>query len=298
MAGAREQGRTSPSGGIAPRWVLIDAEHRRPRAQRTVDTPLLRQRPAAVNAFQPRCRPALAGDAEAPPALHACAPDWQAPQRQRVTIRPTPRSATRGRPSPATPPAQVRSPIAGALAASMAARAALVAQHRCGLLAPQAPEDRPLSPPERLAGDPGQKPAERGFRWLNEPRFLASALDRTQPPRSMALWRVMTGCVWVSAALESRRRTGLNAPQPTVPTHQGQPIQQPTARWVCPSCVGSHLLLRPGEWPLVLKLTATHPHLLRLLGPADEAVYSSRGEGQCGMSALYNACTIGHWWQT
>jgi hypothetical protein len=73
----------------------------------------------------------------------------------------------------------------------------------------------------------------------------------------MALLLVMTVCLLVDAALESRIRMALKAPQATVPNQTGQPIQNPTARWVFPYCVGIHLRLIPGDWPLVLNLTET-----------------------------------------
>jgi transposase len=53
MEGYRAQVRTSTSGGVAPRWARISAEHRCPQAQRTVETHLLKQRAAEVKACQP-----------------------------------------------------------------------------------------------------------------------------------------------------------------------------------------------------------------------------------------------------
>ena len=39
-----------------------------------------------------------------------------------------------------------------------------------------------------------------------------------------------------------------------------------SARWVFHSFGGLHLLIIPGQWPVVLNLTEDHQHLLRLLG--------------------------------
>ena len=274
MEGYRSQVLTSTDGGIAQRWVLIYSERRRPQAQRTVDKQLLRQSTAEVKAFQHLCRTVFACEAEAQQALHAVVQDLQATHRQQVTIRPTPRYAKRGRPSQATPPEQVMSHIEGALASSVAAREALVAQHSCCLLATNELDESTLSPQELLEGYTGQKHAERGCRFLKDPLFLASSLYLKKPQRIMALLMVMTVCLLVYAALEYRIRNVLKAQQATFPNQKGQPIQHPTARWVFPYFVGIHLLLRPGEWPLVLNLTETHTHLLRLLGQPYEAFYS------------------------
>ena len=83
----------------------------------------------------------------------------------------------------------------------------------------------------------------------------------------------MTVCLLVSAALESRIRQALKEPDATLPDPKGQPSQHPTARWVFHSFVGIHLLLCPGQWPLVLNLTEEHQPLLRLLGKPYERLY-------------------------
>jgi hypothetical protein len=90
----------------------------------------------------------------------------------------------------------------------------------------------------------------------------------------MAFLMVMTVCSVVYAALEHRIRTPLRTHEATFPDQKGQPIQHPTARWVFPSVVGSHLLRMPGEWPLGLNLTDTHEPLRQLLGQASQAVYA------------------------
>jgi transposase len=123
-----------------------------------------------------------------------------------------------------------------------------------------------LPPQELLAGDQGQALAERGFRFLKDPRFLASSRYLNKPERIMALLMVMTVCWLVYAALAYRIRKALKDHGATFPNHTGQPVQNPTARWVFQSFVGIHVLLIPGERPLVLNLAEEPQHLLRLLG--------------------------------
>jgi transposase len=115
---------------------------------------------------------------------------------------------------------------------------------------------------------------ERGFRFLKDPRFLASSLSLKKPARLMALLRVMTVCLLVYAALEYRIRQELKAFQATFPNQKGQLRQNPTARWVFQYFSGIHLLHIPGEGACVLNLNEHHRHLLRLLGRSYEAFYS------------------------
>jgi transposase len=274
MEGYRAQVRTSTYGGVAQRWALIYSEHRRPQAQRTVEKHLLKQSAAEVKAFQTLGRTVFACEADAQQALATFTQGLQATSLHEVTIRPTRRYAKPGRPGKATVPDAQGYHLAGALASSLAARDALVAQHSCFILATNELNEGALSPQELLAGYKGQKHAERGFRFLKDPLFLASSLYLKKPQRVMALLMVMTVCLLVYAALEYRIRTALKARQATFPNQKGQPIQNPTARWVFQYFVGIHLLLMPGEWPLVLNLTETHEHLLRLLGQPYTAFYS------------------------
>jgi transposase len=273
MEGYRSQVQTSASGGVAPRGVVIDSEPRRPQAQRTVEKSRLTPRAEEVKVCKTLWRTAFAGAADAQQVLATVAQGWQATFLAKSTGPSTPRDGTRGRPGLATQPDQVIYQIAGALASSRAVRQALVDQHRCFIRATNALDATPLPPQELLPGDKGQGPAERGCRCLKDPRFVASSLSLKTPQRIMALLLVMTGCWLVYAALDYRIRPALNAPATTFPDQTDQPIHHPTARWVFHSCVGSHVLLIPGQWPVVLPLTEEHPPLRQLLGKPSERCY-------------------------
>ena len=148
----------------------------------------------------------------------------------------------------------------------IAARQALIDQHSCFILATNELDDTLLSPQELLAGYKGQAQAERGFRFLKDPQFLASSLYLKKPERIMALLMVMTVCLLVYAALEYRIRQALKEHEATFPDQKGKRIQNPTARWVFHYFVGIHLLYLPQQWPIVINLTEEHQHLLQLLG--------------------------------
>jgi transposase len=264
--GYRAHGLASTYGGVAQRWVLIYSEPRRPQAQRTVDKHWLKQSEKDTKAFKKLCSTAFACEADAQQALTTFEQGLQTASLHHGIIHATPRYGKRGRPSQDAPPQRMDYLIEGALASSIMAREQQLVQQSCFILATNELDDSQLPPRELLAGYQGQQHAERGFRFLKDPRFLASSLYLKKPERIMALLMVMTVCLLVYAALEYRIRKALKDHGATFPDQKGQAIQNPTARWVFHYFVGIHVLLIPGQWPVVINLTAKHHNLLQLLG--------------------------------
>jgi transposase len=264
----------STYGGVQQRWVLIASEHRQAQAQRTVGKQLLTYSNEEVKGFKKLGRTLFACEADARQALSTFVHGLQATFLSTVTVRSTLGYGKRGRPSQDAQPVRVVYTIEGALASSLATRQALIDQHRCFILATNELDEAMLSPQEVLNGYKGQAQAERGFRFLKDPQFLASSFYLKKPERMMALLMVMTVCLLVYAALESRIRTALKDHGATFPDQKGKPTQTPTARWVFHYFVGIHVLLIPGQWDdLVVNLTEAHQSLLRLLGKPYELLY-------------------------
>ena len=264
--GYRYRGVPSSAGGVAQRWVLSHSEPRQPQAQRTVDKPWLNQSTHEVKACQTLCRTAFACEADAHQALRRFAHAVQTTFLHDSTVSPTPHYGKRGRPGPGAQPDQSVYHSGGALASRVAARQALVDQHSCFILATNELDEAQLPAPEVLAGYKGQVYAERGFRFLKDPQFLASSLYLKKPERIMALLMVMTVCLLVYAALEYRIRRALQEQGATFPDQKGKRIPNPTARWVFHYFVGIHVLYIPGQGLMILNLTDEHQHLLQLLG--------------------------------
>jgi hypothetical protein len=264
--GDRDRVVPSTDGGSKPRGGRIASAPRPPHAPQTVNKPLLKQGDQEVHTVKNLCRTTFACEAAAPQALATFAQRLRAPVLHQAALRLIPRDAKRGRPGQRAFPAQVIDMLDGALASSIAAHQPLVNHHSGVILATNDLDNTQFPPQELVAGDTGQARAERGVRVLKDPRVLASSRSLNKPERLMALLMVMTVCLLVSAAVESRIRQAWKDPDATVPTHTGHPGQNPTARWVFPYVVGIHVLLIPGEGPLVLNRAEAHQRLLRLLG--------------------------------
>jgi transposase len=256
----------SSYGGIEQRWVLIHSEPRQPQAQRTVDKQWRTQSDQEVKAFRTLCRTAFACEADAQQALARFAEGLQTTFLHDSAVCPTPHYRKRGRPGPGAQPDHLVYHIVGALASRPTDRQARVDQQSCFILATNELDEGQLASQAVLDGYKGQARAERGFRFLKDPQFLASSLYLKKPERIMALLMVMTVCLLVYAALEYRIRTALKEHGATFPDQKGKRIQNPTARWVFHYFVGIHVLYIPGQGLMILNLTDEHQHLLQLLG--------------------------------
>jgi transposase len=253
-------------GGVAQRWLLVYSEPRRAHAQRTVDKQLRTQSEHEGKAFKKLCSTPFACEADARHALATFTQGLQATFLSTSTVRATPHDRKRGRPRQGVQPDQIVYQIEGALASSLTARHTRLDQHSCFILATNELDDTHLPAHEVLASYKGQGHAERGFRFLKDPQFLASSLYLKKPERIMALLMIMTVCLLVYAALEYRIRRVLKTQEATFPDQKGKPVQNPTTRWVFQYFAGIHLLSVSGQWPLVLNLTEDHCNLLKLLG--------------------------------
>jgi transposase len=256
----------SSYGGVEQRWVLIHSELRQSQAQRTVDKPWRKHSDAEVKAFKRLGRTAFACEADAQQALTSFVAGLQTTFLHASTVCPTPHYGKRGRPGPGAQPEPIVYHVTGALASRLTDRQARIDQQSCFILATNELDEAHLPVPAVLDGYKGQVHAERGFRFLKAPQFLASSLDLKKPERVMALLMVLTVCLLIYAALEYRIRRALQEHGATFPDQKGKRLQHPTARWVFHSFVGIHVLYIPGQGLFVLNLTDEHQHLLQLLG--------------------------------
>jgi transposase len=265
---------SSTFGGVEQRWLVIYSEARQKRLKRTVDKQLARQSDQERKAFKKFCAQPFACEPDARQALEQFKGTLALSQIAGEAIRTTSHYGGRGRPQKGQTPERVAYVITGALASSLARRQALLEQKSCFVLATNELDAQTLGAQEVLSAYKGQSVPERGFRFLKDPQFLASALYLKKPERIMALLMVMTVCLLVYAALEYRLRKALGEHDETFPDQKGRPTQRPTARWVFHVFVGIHVLLGATDNPLILNLQEHHLSLLKVMGTDYEALYS------------------------
>ena len=138
------------------------------------------------------------------------------------------------------------------------------------ILATNVIEEQELSHEQVYVKYKEQGGAERGFRFLKDPLFLASSVFLKKPERVMALSFIMVLCLLVYRLAEQLLRSQLAATEQTVPNQVNKPTDRPTMRWIFHCFEGIDLLhIRIGSrlQTQVLGLQALHRQVLRLLGP-------------------------------
>lgn len=217
--------------GIKPRWVVVLSPEAYQRASKTLNQQWLKPSPAELNAVNTLCKRPLACETDARHALTQFEQTRQCHVRSETTIQAIPRFKGNGRPAKNRQPDYFEYHLDGARASHLPARSRRLPRQSCFSLASNQLNTEKLAEAALIAAYQEQPPVERGFRFLNDPMFMASTLYLNSPKRIEALMMVMTLSRLVYAVLEPRLRDRQKKPEVTFPNQQGQPIPNPTAPW-------------------------------------------------------------------
>ncbi len=261
-------------GGVQQRWILIESELARKRSLKTVNRRTAKGSEQERKAFASLCRQSFACIPDARQALVDFKKQLEFTMIEQVEIISVPRYMKTGRPKKEQQPDHWEYQITGAPATSIEKRNVILTSKSRFILATNELDESLLPSITVLEVYKGQNSTvERGFRFLKDPLFLASSLFLKSPQRIMALLMVMTICLLVYAALEHRIRQALTEKNQTVPDQKGNPIQNPTGRWIFQLFVGIHLLIINEVQKIVLNVENQHRTVLTVLGKPYEAFY-------------------------
>ena len=261
--------------GIPQRWLLVYSPAAYQRALKTVPRQLAKHSEQAVNRFRALCRKTFACEADARQAVA----DWEKRQTltqlTEVTYLAQPGYPQPGRPAKGTPPDVEQVRIQGTLTTDLEVCRQRITRKSCFIIATNVRDNDELTDEALLAHYKEQQCVERGFRFLKDPRFMASTLFLKSVERVMALTVIMTLCLVVYAALQYRIRQALAEADEAFPDQKGKPTQKPTARWVFQYFNGIHVLIIAGQaQELILNLKPEQQNVLRLLGRTYLQIYS------------------------
>jgi transposase len=252
--------------GVKQRWLIVYSQQGYERDLRSLNRRTLKQSEREQKAFAKLCRRPFACRQDAQRAWEKFQKTLKYTVVADLQMREQPRYARRGKPKKGARPERVEYFLTGCVASCLDKRAQMVRIQGLFVLATNELDAQRLPAPEVLTGYKGQSHAENGFRFLKHPEFLASALFLQKPERIMALLMIMTLCLMVYAALESRIRQGLQQQGHTVLNQVNKPTDRPTARWIFHGFVGIHILFYEGQCMGVLNLNERHWQIINLLG--------------------------------
>jgi transposase len=262
------------------RWVVVYTQASLQRAQQTIQ----RQVRKAQATWEQKCwhlgNRHFACEADARAALERelnTKPAWLEVRSDLVAH---PQYASKGRPPKDARPTSQQWQIVATVSVKQEQVAQEAFRKACWIVGSNVLDTTVLSDQQLISTYKGQGGAERGFRFLKDPLFLASSVFVKKPERLMALSFIMVLCLLVYRLAEVRLRSRLAETQQTIPDQVHKPTARPTMRWVFQCFEGIELLhiqSATTSLALVLRLQPLHRLILQLLGPLYEKLYNPSG---------------------
>jgi transposase len=134
-----------------------------------------------------------------------------------------PHYAGKGRPRKDANPSSHQWQIVASVTINQQQVAEQAFRNACWIVGTNVLEPAVLPDQQLIATYKGQSGAERGFRFLKDPLFLASSVTVSKPQRLMALSFMMVLCLLVYRLAEVRLRSRLVETQQTIPDQVHKP---------------------------------------------------------------------------
>jgi len=261
-------------GEIRQRWLIVYSPEAYQRSRQTLSKQFRQQSQTELKAFESLCKQTFACATDAQNALETLQKRLKITELHDIELVQESHHSKPGRPGKAAQPDRLVVRITGTPATRLLPYQQRLARKSCFIVASNQLDHDELPDAELLQIYRDQQKVERGFRFLKDPQFMASTLFLKSVKRVMALTVIMTLCLLVYAALEYRIRKALREAKETFPNQLGQPVANPTARWVFQFFSGIHILTVHQTKVLVLNMNDVQWKLLRLLGKPYEQLYS------------------------
>jgi transposase len=261
-------------GEIRQRWLIVYSPEAYQRSRKTLSKQFSKQSQIELKAFESLCKQAFACETDARNALEKLQKKLKITELLDIKFVQESHHSKPGRPGKDAQPDRHSVRITGTPASLLLPFRQKLERKSCFIVASNQLDQDELSDAELLQIYREQQKVERGFRFLKDPQFMASTLFLKSVKRVMALTVIMTLCLLVYAALEYRIRKALREAKETFPNQLGQPVANPTTRWVFQFFTGIHILTVNQTQVLVLNMNVQQWTLLRLLGKHYEQLYS------------------------
>ena len=251
---------------VKQRWIIVYSQQAYDRDVQSLNRRCLKEGEKECRAFSALCRRSFSCYEDAQKAWEKFKKTLKYSQVSNFQIQEKVHYARRGKPKKGEKPDRIDYFLSGFMSSSLEKRAGLLGKQGIFILATNELDEHRLSASEVLKEYKGQSHAEKGFRFLKHPEFLASAFFLQKPQRIMALLMIMTVCLMVYAALEYRIRQGLRQKGETVLNQLKKPTDRPTARWIFHCFEGIHILFQNQACVGILNIEQRHWQIINLLG--------------------------------
>lgn len=270
--GYRWQVRTSEYGGEPQRWLVVESAQRLQSDNQAIAQKIENTDKVVKKEWQTLCGQNFACEADALTQAQLWQKSLTAHQLSQVEVQTIPYYPKGGRPKQGATPLGFHYRLTGQLSLDSSRLEATSKRAGRFILATNVLDSQILSPDQMLAQYKAQQNTERGFRFLKDPFFFASALFLKNPQRIMALMMIMVVSLLVYTLAQRRLRQALALAHQTIPNQKGKPTATPTLRWVFQSFLFIRWLEIDGIKTIV-NLTSNHKHILYFLGSSCQKYY-------------------------
>lgn len=251
--------------GVEQRWQLVYSRKAFEREQKTLIKNYKKASLAEYKSFQKLCKQAFSCHKDAELALKRFEKQAKYIQVESGPLKEVAKYSKAGKPKKGSTPDRYEYFITGAPYCNLQDYKNKLARKGKFVIATNELNQTKLKDDEILAAYKGQSKVERGFRFMKDPRFMATEFFVNKPERLEVLVFIMTLCLTVYAALECKLRKELKKQKETVPDQKGKPTDRPTMRWVF-QLFDNIQILYGLEEPRVLNLNEIHKKIIQLLG--------------------------------
>ena len=270
--GYRWQAKESEYGGEQQRWLVVESAQRLQSDNQAIAHKIEKADKIVQKEWHKLCGQNFACEVDALTQAQLWQKALTYHQLTQVEVQTIPYYDKGGRPKQGANPLGFHYRLTGQL--SLDSSCLEAASKRAGrfILATNVLDSQVLSPDQMLAEYKAQQNTERGFRFLKDPFFFASALFLKNPQRIMALMMIMVVSLLVYTLAQRRLRQALALAHQTIPNQKGKPTAIPTLRWVFQSFLFIRWLEIDGIQTIV-NLTSKHKHILSFLGSSCQKYY-------------------------
>lgn len=264
---------TSKYGGVEQRWLVVWSEAAYEREVKSARRKWLDSSQKELSAMERLMKEKFGCEQDALKAAEQLQGKSRHLHLEDIRAVPVKRYKGRGRPKKGQQPETVAYQIEARACCRVEAFRAAERRKGVFVIATNETDRACLTDLQLLQHYKGQAKVERGFRFLKDPLFIASAFFVEKPERVEALLLIMALCLTVYAALEYRIRQRLAEEGLSVPDQKGKPTSKPTARWVFIFFTGIDRLYGFQDKPLTINIEDRHKTIIRVLGKVYEEYY-------------------------